>query len=92
MKFTLIIKNNETGEILKEVESNAIVAGVDTETGTAAVGMSCCNAFDLVNACRAADKAILSVLGDPKTRMLYEFQKQMEEVIEEEEEKANAGK
>lgn len=89
MKFTLIIKDNETGEVLKEVESNAIVAGVDTESGTAAVGMSCCNTFDLVNTCRAADAAILSVLGKPEARMFYECLKQMDELKKEE--KANAG-
>lgn len=47
MKFHITITDNETGEILHDADSDAILASIYTEETTATVGLVNCNLISL---------------------------------------------
>ena len=91
MKYTVTIKNNESGEIIREVECNSIIAGVSfDDKNSASIGISDCNGAELLGACRSAKKTIYKVLKDDPTAMilftLFEMEL-MQEIRNEEQKK-----
>ena len=59
MKYTVTIKDNESGEIIREVESNAIVAGVSLENNeSAAIVLTSCSLAEVIAVYHATEKAI----------------------------------
>lgn len=56
-KWTLTIKDNETGEI-DTIETNAIMAGIDEEGGSRTLFMTHCNVIDYSATLYAAKKAV----------------------------------
>lgn len=73
MKYTVTIKDNESGEIVREVECNSIVAGVSiNEESSASIGIADCEGRELLGACESAKKAIYRVLeDDPTLQILF---------------------
>lgn len=73
MKYTVTIKDNESGEIVREVECNSIVAGVSiNEESSALIGIADCEGRELLGACESAKKAIYKVLeDDPTLQILF---------------------
>ena len=64
MKYTVIIKNNESGEIIHDVECNAIVAGLSLgDCAAVSVGISSCNVSELLSAYKAAETASIALCG-----------------------------
>lgn len=73
MKYTVTIKDNESGEIVREVECNSLVAGASFDDERAvSLCVSHCNGAELLCACKSAKKAIYKVLEDnPAMRILF---------------------
>lgn len=73
MKYTVTIKDNETGEIVREVECNSIVGGISiNEEKSASIGIADCEGRELLGACESAKKAIYKVLeDDPALQILF---------------------
>jgi hypothetical protein len=62
MKFTVTIKDNESGEILREFESNAIIAGVALENGeSASIVNTSCGGEELMCAYLSTKKAMEAI-------------------------------
>lgn len=55
MKFHLTIKDNETGETLRELDTNAIIGGVVNEEGSETILAAKCNDIDLAKAIIATE-------------------------------------
>lgn len=73
MKYTVTIKDNESGEIVREIECNSIVAGASiNEEKAASIGIASCDGRELLGACESAKKAIYKVLeDDPALKILF---------------------
>ena len=73
MKYTVTIKDNESGEILREVECNSLVGGISfDDERSASIGIANCDGGELLGACKSAKKAIYKVLeDDPSLRILF---------------------
>lgn len=73
MKYTVTIKDNETGEIVHEVECNAIIAGVSyNENESASIGITHCKGKELLGACVSARKSINKAVENTSSiRLLY---------------------
>lgn len=73
MKYTVTIKDNESGEIVREVECNSIVGGVSfDDEKSASIGIANCDGGEILGACKSAKKAIYKVLEDaPTLRILF---------------------
>lgn len=73
MKYTVTIKDNESGEIVSEVECNSIVGGASiNEKESVSIGIVECNGAELLGACQSAKKAIHECLkGDTVLTMLF---------------------
>ena len=56
-QFHVTIKNNETGEIIKDIDSDAIIGSIASEDGTAAVVMTHCGTKQMINSILTAKKA-----------------------------------
>ena len=66
-KYHITIKDNETGEITHDYDTGAIVGGVEAGDGYFALGLTECNAIELVNTICSAEKAIEAMLeGHPE--------------------------
>lgn len=91
MRYTVTIKDNKSGEILRELECNAIIGGasIDKET-SALIGITDCSGGELIHACQSAKKAIYKVLENEPLGMvlftLFEMQL-MQEMKNKEQEK-----
>lgn len=48
MKFHIVITNNETGEVIKDKNADAIIASIHTEESIDVLSVACCNGFALV--------------------------------------------
>lgn len=57
-KYHITIKNNETGEIINDVDSDAIIGSIESEEGTANVVMTECNIKQLIESIFVAKRAI----------------------------------
>lgn len=64
MKFHLTITNNETGEIIRDVDTNAILAGIHTEKGACALVLTECSGADLIPTIHAAKGAVKTCIDD----------------------------
>ena len=83
-KFHITIKNNETGEITHDLDTNAIVAGILDDDGAYAVSITSCNALELLNATGGAEKAIDHLLkGHPELLTLKTIMEKSEDETEE---------
>lgn len=73
MKYTVTIKDNESGEIIREVECNSLIAGASlNDEESVSIGISNCDGAELLGACKSAKKAIYKVLEDtPTLRILF---------------------
>lgn len=73
MRYTVTIKDNESGEILREVECKAIVGGLAiNEEESATIVISDCNGGELLNACKCAKDAINKALeGDSLLEIMF---------------------
>lgn len=88
MKFNLTIKNNKTGEILKNIDCDAIIAGVHikgSECGT--LVMSETNTLGLFGAFDAAERAIAQTVEDEDIKALATMKQMFEAAMEEGEDK-----
>lgn len=72
MKFHLTIKNNETGEVLRDTDCNAIIGGITYNEKKTCVALTECNWKELMNCAMAADEAISKVIPD-QLRSLFTF-------------------
>lgn len=57
-KFHIKITDNETGEVLQESDTCAIIGGYATEDGAVGMALAHCNARDHAKAIHAAETAI----------------------------------
>jgi hypothetical protein len=73
MKYTVTIKDNESGKILEELECNAIVGGASlNEEESVSIGITNCNGAELLGTCKSAKMAILAVLEkDPALDIMF---------------------
>lgn len=74
MKYTFTIKDNETGEIVKSIDCDAIIAGCHIEDNEiASIGVTNCSSAHLVSATVAAHRAIDEVVAqtDSSTKVMY---------------------
>lgn len=78
MKFNLTIKNNETGEIIQNLDIDAIIGGVHLKgEESAVIVMSETNTLGLFGAFTAAEKAIAHTLEDDEDIKMLAMMKQM---------------
>ena len=95
MSFNITITDKETGKVLYEADTNAVIGGCKTENGSQSIIVANCNDFDLSIAVGAAENAARTI-EDQKgpvfkalTKMLPEILKAAkEEMTESEEEKS----
>lgn len=72
-KFHVTITDNETGEVIHDADSGAIIAGIDAGDGTVSIGKASCDSFSLAAAILCAKKAIDACLeGDPFLQCLVD--------------------
>ncbi len=64
MKFNLTIKDNETGEILRNIDTNAILAGVCDNGQPQAILLADCEGKELATATVAVERALTKVWGE----------------------------
>lgn len=69
MRFHLTITDNKTGAVLRDCDTNAIIAGMTLDHGEAlTVGLTDCRTSELVAATASALTAVDAVLeNEPKT-------------------------
>lgn len=60
-KFHITIKNNETGEIIHNVDTDAIIGAVHEEGKTAAIGLTACNGATLLETASATKKVLKEI-------------------------------
>lgn len=59
MPFHMVITNNETGEVIQELDMCALIgAAQTTKNNTVSIGLTACNALELVAAIAGAQEAI----------------------------------
>lgn len=56
-QFHITIKNNVTGEVIKDLDSDAIIGSIESEEGTASVVMTNCSTKQMINSILTAKKA-----------------------------------
>lgn len=61
MNWHLTIKNNETGETVKELDICSFIGAVGTEDGSCALAMTNCNGMKLTETLISAENALQSV-------------------------------
>lgn len=61
MKFHITIKDNETGKILHDEDTSAIIGGYANEEGSMSMIMGRCNEIDLAKTVYAAERAVQEV-------------------------------
>ena len=75
MPFRMVITNNETGEVIQELDMCALTgAAQTTKNNTASIGLTACNALELVAAIAGAQEAIAEMLKNkPEIKSLLDF-------------------
>jgi hypothetical protein len=71
MKYHVTITDNETGEVLRDMDSNAIAASIDSEDFVAEIFRTHCTANDLVNVVAV----LMSILEKAKKRSPWEYRR-----------------
>ena len=61
MKLHITITDNETGNVIHEADTNAVIAGCKTEEGAAAICSVKCDDIELASAIFAAEEAIRAI-------------------------------
>lgn len=70
MKYHITITNNETGEIVHDYDTNAVIGGFSVEGGAAAIGLTACPSIITAFTIAAAQTAINKIREDnPKVVM-----------------------
>jgi hypothetical protein len=98
MRYTVTIKDNESGEILREVECKAIVGGIAiNEEESASLVVSSCSGEELLEACKSAKKGILKAIeGNTALKVMFTIfemalnMKERDELMKKLEEKEDA--
>ena len=71
MKFHLTITNNETGEVLHDVDACAIIAGVNEGKENGSIAMVDCGPVDLLEALMTTEETVQDVYTEhPELRAL----------------------
>ena len=60
-RFHITIKNNETGEILNDIDTSCLIGAIDIGEGNTSIAFTHCNAISLVTTILAAKKAINNI-------------------------------
>lgn len=87
----IVITDTETGKVIHEADTKAIIGGYKTEAGTSSMCVANCGDFDLSMTILAAEEAIRSVKKQKgaafaiTTEMLPRFIKEAREELEKEE-------
>lgn len=76
MKFTITLKDNETGKIINSIDANAIIAGISEEDKYSSLAATACNGEDLLGTLDAAKNAIKNTLEGVPKPLVIEFMKQ----------------
>lgn len=63
-KFHLTITNNITGEIEKELDTDAIIGAMNTDESTCGVCLADCNLIDLAATCAGALRSVDRAMED----------------------------
>ena len=71
MKYHVTITDNETGEVLRDMDSNAIAASINSEDFVAEIFRTRCTADDLVNVVAV----LLLLFDDSKKRHPQEYRR-----------------
>lgn len=93
MKFHIIITDTETGKVVHEADTNAIIGGYKTEGGSDSICVASCDDFDLSCSIVAARDAISAIekqkgpVFTAMTKMMPELLKVAKEETTESEEK-----
>ena len=70
-KWHVVITDNETGEVVEDAQSNAIIGAVEKNESVACIGVANCNGKDLLRTLISAKKAIKNISDKmPKEIML----------------------
>lgn len=70
-KWHVVITDNETGEVVEDAQSNAIIGAVEKNESVACIGFTNCNGKDLLRTLISAKKAIKNISDKmPKEIML----------------------
>lgn len=79
MKFKLIIKDNETGEVVIDTDFNGIVGGIAKDDDIVSnLALMRCTYLEAVEMINTAEKTIRRLLNsDRKLRLLYELEKEL---------------
>ena len=64
MKFNITVRDNETGEILRNIDTNAILAGVCDNGQPQAILLADCEGKELAIATVAVERALTKVWGE----------------------------
>lgn len=64
MKWHLTIKDNETGETVKELDICSIIGAVGTEDGSCALAMTNCTGAKMVETLLSAEDALQTTYAD----------------------------
>lgn len=72
-KFHIIIKDNKTGEILHDVDTDAIIAAVHEEDGTAGIALTACGGKALLETLAAVKKVRKEIVSSNPLLSLLEM-------------------
>ena len=74
MKYTVTIKDNETGEILQNHECNALIGGVSlADNGVASIIVTSCTGKELLGAYKATQNSIEKIIEDNPILLLADL-------------------
>ena len=75
-KFHITITNNETGEVVHDMDTGAIIGAIGgaEDEGAYSIGLTACNLMDLATAVASAKKAVDILLEkNPAVRLVIEL-------------------
>lgn len=72
-KFHIIIKDNKTGEILHDVDTDAIIAAVHEEGKTAGIALTACDGKALLEALEAVKNVRKEIISSNPLLSLLEM-------------------
>ncbi len=75
MKFHITIKDNETGEIIHDKDTNAIIGAINgAENSTAVIGITSCNTIELLATMRGALQSVKEIReSNPKISLMEDL-------------------
>ena len=74
MKYHITITNNETGEIVHDYDTSAVIGGISLKEGVAAIGLTACPSLVTALTIDGAQIAINKIRDDnPKVAMMELF-------------------